>query len=59
MTSQTRTALKGKLENGDVFDATIAGDMVDSSINLADSAKLAASPASCHSQRTCGQIQIK
>jgi len=37
MTSQTRTNLKGRLENGDVFDATIGTDLVDSSINLADS----------------------
>jgi hypothetical protein len=36
MTAKNRTTLKNDLENGDTFDATIAGDLVDSALNVAD-----------------------
>lgn len=34
MTARSRTSLKADLENGDTFDATIAGDMVDSFLTI-------------------------
>jgi len=36
MTAKNRSTLKNDLENGDTFDQTIAGDLVDSAVNLAD-----------------------
>lgn len=36
MTARNRASLKADLENGDTFDATIAGDMVDSFLTLED-----------------------
>lgn len=36
MTARNRTSLKSDLENGDTFDSTIAGDIVDSFLALED-----------------------
>lgn len=36
MTAKNRTTLKSDLENGDTFDQTIAADLVDSAVNVAD-----------------------
>lgn len=38
MTARNRNSLKSDLENGDTFDQTIAGDIVDSFLSLDDSA---------------------